>query len=417
VTPFLKSVLITGDALVYSRPTASANRAMDIAHGFRANGYSPTFFDMRAEGRVSTFGGSPVVQPPPDTPRGSSAHVLNALMNHIANRPYDVVFLLRSSVDLVQTLSAMPRRFVVVYDLVEDPLGVLMNLPWRPYSPSFWRELTASIRETLAWYRGGWTGPDVVTVISANLGKLALRVVPEAATAYLPILSSPRSSPVAMEARTAINRCAISCCGSVSFAKDGISTLLKAMTMLKARRLPVHLDMFGHGLRSEQLRLEIALKMRRLGDTVKWWGFVAPEQLQAHLASAGALVLCKSDSRQNRFNFATRLVDYLSVARPCIISRVGETAAYFRNGDNALVFEAGDCRTLAGHIEWLVYHPQEADEIGRRGHRLLSEVFDAKQRIAALLPILRERGRTRTDNSPESDWIRPELIARTDGLR
>jgi len=400
----VKTVLITGAALSYSRPTASTNRALSIAHGFRANGYLPTFFDLRSEGRVSTFGGVPVVQPLGDAPRRIAALAVDALMAHIATRRYDVVFLLSSPAGVIRALSARCRSFVLVYDLVEDPLGSLINLPWRPYSPSFWRALVASLRDTWAWYRGGWPGPDVVTVISANLGTIARRVVPRRATAYLPILSSP-GTPAPADARVPVDRHAIAYCGSISFAKDGISTLLDAMALLEARRTPVRLDMFGHGLRSERVRLEVTLKARRLCDAVHWRGFVAPDELQTHLAGSAALVLCKSDCRQNRFNFSTRLIDYLSAGRPCIVTRVGETATYFRHGDNALVFEAGDYRTLARHIEWVVQHPRQADDIGQRGHRLLTEAFDAEQRIAVVLLLLEERPRA----APRVD---PRLAAR-----
>jgi glycosyltransferase involved in cell wall biosynthesis len=387
----VRSILIAGAALTFSRPTASTNRALSIAHGFAANGYAPAFFDLRGDRGVAIFGGIRVVEPRDEALRDVSGCSVSALTGHLAAHRYDVLFLLSSPAAVIQALTATRRSSVVVYDLVEDPLGSLFNLPWRPYSPSFWRQLAVGVRDTWAWYRGGWPGPDLVTVVSANLGRIARHVVSERATIYLPILSSASSRRAPADASSPLDRRTITHCGGLSSAKDGISTLLDAMALLRSRRVPIRLDMFGHGLRSERMRLEVALRSRRLRDVVTWRGFVAPDELERRLARSAALVLCKSDSRQNRFNFATRLIDYLSAARPCIVSRVGETDRFFRHGDNALLFEAGDHRTLAHHIEWVLHHPRESDEIGRRGHQLLEAAFDARRRIATMLAAIEER--------------------------
>jgi len=359
------------------------------------------------------FGGFPVVQPPDVARREAPSCDVGAVTTHIATHRYDVVFLLSSPAHVIRALAARRCGSVLVYDLVEDPLGSLINAPWRPYSPAFWRQLAVSVRDTWTWYRGGWPGPDLVTVISANLGRVARRVVPEPRTAYLPILSHRMSSRAC--GRSPVDRHTIAYCGGLSFAKDGISTLLDSMAVVRARHVPVGLEMFGHGLRSQQMRLEVGLRVRRLSSAVTWRGFVAPGELEVRLARSAALVLCKSDNRQNRFNFATRLIDYLSTARPCILSRVGETARYFRHGDNALLFEAGDHRTLARLIEWVVHNPQEADGIGRRGRRLLGDAFDAVRRIAAVLPLVEERVRVRSSvngNLVTRDFVGPQEVAR-----
>jgi glycosyltransferase involved in cell wall biosynthesis len=364
-----RSVLVTA---AYADGAASTNRALNIAEGFQANGYAPTLFSMRPHTGPRHLNGFECL--------GSGAQPIEDLKARADD--YDAVFLVGAQADTLLALEGVPRRYVLIHDVVEDPLGLLLNRPMRPYAPGYWTELRALLREVRLSYRRAWRVPDIITVISGALRDLVFRYSPGPPLVYLPIIGrdcEPASPSAADHGRD------ISHCGSMSFAKDDIWTLLRALRELRRRSIDVRLHFFGYALRSELFRLRLVTKLMRIDDAVVWHGLVEEAQLKQHLRDSAALVLTKGDNRQNRFNFSTRLIDYLGSRRPCILSRVGEPVRYFSHGKNALIFEPGDYRGLADAVQYVFADREAASEIGAAGCGLLQTEFNATHRIAELV--------------------------------
>lgn len=385
-------VLIVGESLSYPNGMASAERALQIAHGFKANGWTPVLAPLRKASlgncAASQIEGVDIVDM--FSPAQSSGFLrpsragFRLLYCEVKKNDYKMVFSLTTTTVMLFKLWFVCRLLgkQLVYDIVEDPLGKFLNRPPKVYSPYYWYETILFIIDGLLCYLIGWRFPSHLAVISHELEKMVKRLRISLHPSYLPILKKISN---ANHAANPVSGRDICYCGSLSFAKDGIKTMLEAVSILKKNGADVRLYLYGKGRKFDLLRMKWLIKRLNIADNVVIAGFVTKEELVNRLESSFALVLPKPDNLQNRYNFATKLIDYLESRRPCILSDVGEVKYFFRDRENALLFQSQDSNQLASALKWLMKNPEKADLIGLNGYATFVAEFDAERRIAELL--------------------------------
>ena len=112
-----------------------------------------------------------------------------------------------------------------------------------------------------------------------------------------------------------------------------------------------------------------------------------PDALVSHVeamcrvAGASCGVIPNRQSRLNRFALSSKLLEYVFLGVPVVVSRLETLAAHF-SSDEVTFFEPGDVESLAEAIAWVAEHPAEARE----------KVERARQRAQAYSwPASRER--------------------------
>jgi glycosyltransferase involved in cell wall biosynthesis len=86
------------------------------------------------------------------------------------------------------------------------------------------------------------------------------------------------------------------------------------------------------------------------------------------VAGASCGVIPNRQSRLNRFALSSKLLEYVALDIPVVVSRLETLAAHF-SSDEVTFFEPGDVESLAEAIAWVAERPAEAREKAERARR------------------------------------------------
>ena len=121
-------------------------------------------------------------------------------------------------------------------------------------------------------------------------------------------------------------------------------TLVEGLRIVRAKGVPARLCLIGRPIEGEGWR-NLQLMLRE-DDTIRphveITGWISEAELKRRMQSAAALVLLRSESRETRACFPTRLPEYLLTSQPVIISNVGDVGLYLTHGEHAWLLPPGD---------------------------------------------------------------------------
>ena len=112
-------------------------------------------------------------------------------------------------------------------------------------------------------------------------------------------------------------------------------------------------------------------------DKVKFLGYVDVPTLRKYQKKCFLTIINKYDTQQNKYCFSTKLAEYLSFSRPVITTTVGEANVYLKNGINAFIVPPHHPEMIAEKIVYAIGHPEEAEKIGKEGHKLIEKEFNS----------------------------------------
>lgn len=178
--------------------------------------------------------------------------------------------------------------------------------------------------------------------------------------------------------------------GSLLDHKDGVITIIKAF----ARILPNHPDqklVMTGDLNGSVSKHEILREINnlKLNGNVELPGYLPREKLNELTSSAAALLLAKPRNRQNKYNMATKVGEYLLTGRPVVLSDVDPVCTYLKHRESACITEPDEIR-MAEEIEFLLCNAGKADEIGKEGRQSVQKLFDYRIHAARINSFLNE---------------------------
>ena len=106
---------------------------------------------------------------------------------------------------------------------------------------------------------------------------------------------------------------------------------------------------------------------RRGISNVRFLPQVPLEETPPLLAASDALLVPLSKHETFRTFVPSKLIDFMAVGRPVILSAAGEAEDIVRRAGSGIVVAPEDPRALADGISWLRAHPDDARQMGERG--------------------------------------------------
>jgi glycosyltransferase involved in cell wall biosynthesis len=183
-------------------------------------------------------------------------------------------------------------------------------------------------------------------------------------------------------------------CGSARFVavgrlvpKKGLSHLIEAMALLKARGLRAELTIIGDGPERGALR---ALATRRgVAEHVRFAGALGHAQVLATMARSHALVAPSVRDRSGDVDGIPNVVlEAMACARPVVGSDLSGIPEVVEDGVTGLLVPAGDPEHLARALGLLSQDPALRQRLGRAARELIEARFDvhdsAQRQLAAL---------------------------------
>jgi glycosyltransferase involved in cell wall biosynthesis len=159
-------------------------------------------------------------------------------------------------------------------------------------------------------------------------------------------------------------------------SEKGCWTLIHAFEQLPG----VQLKIVGTGPMEQELREYL----RNKGiQNIEMLGFKAGAEKWEILRNALCLIL-PSEWYEN---FPVTALEGFMAAKPVVASRMGGLPYIVEEGKSGLLFEAGQAGELAQRIQYLVEHPTEAENMGRRGRLLVETKYGPEQGYNNLMEI------------------------------
>jgi glycosyltransferase involved in cell wall biosynthesis len=126
----------------------------------------------------------------------------------------------------------------------------------------------------------------------------------------------------------------------------------------------VHFAFVGEGPTKE---IVVSAARERGLENVSFHPQAPLEEIVPMLAGSDALLVPLSAHPTFEGFVPSKLIDYLAVGRPVLLSAAGEAVRLLERSGGGIAVPPEDSARLAEAIRWLAEHPSEAAEMGRRG--------------------------------------------------
>jgi glycosyltransferase involved in cell wall biosynthesis len=288
-----------------------------------------------------------------------------------------------------------PPDFLIVTALIPKVLGSRVVLDIHDLSPHMFDarfgrgRLAKPIERVLrAVERGACSVADrVVTVHDPYRDELAAHGVPSDKIAV--VMNAPLTESVELARTAAANgqhsgSFVVAYHGTVTHWY-GVDLMVEAIARLEDRIPNLRGLILGEG---DALPAAEALAHRAgVASRIEFPStLVSQAEAVRRVAGASCGVIPNRDSRLNRFALSSKLLEYVALDIPVVVSRLETLAAHF-GSDEVTFFDPGDVESLAEAIGWVAEHPAEAREKTERARRR-AEAYSWAASRARLLETL-----------------------------
>ena len=178
-------------------------------------------------------------------------------------------------------------------------------------------------------------------------------------------------------------------CGNGTNNKDGVDQLIKAFAIVHEKYPDYQLKIMGPSPQRGDSSGNIEL-VEQLGqqDSVIFTGQKSPEEVPQLLKNATILALDRPDSLQAQNGFPTKLGEYLLTGNPVCVTNVGDIPSFLKDGVSAIVAEHDNVEDFSSKLLWVIEHPREAAEIGKRGKKVALKHFNPMTEAQKMLKYM-----------------------------
>lgn len=218
---------------------------------------------------------------------------------------------------------------------------------------------------------------DGVTAISKVLGDRARATRPadSLTVVEVPILAD------LSEARTSLGErpdgdAYVLWCGNVDGYIESVTWLVRAFATGHQQYPGCRLVIVGGiSLQGAERILAVADQAGLRREQVELTGYVPRQRLLDLYVGASALLAPLEDDDRSRSRFPTKIGEYLASGRPVITAGVGEILRFFRDGQNAYIYDPAVPTSFAACVRHVLADPIEAARVGEAGRVTAEKAF------------------------------------------
>ena len=221
------------------------------------------------------------------------------------------------------------------------------------------------LEKTYKYYNG-------VVFISRNIQEYyALKVCK---SVVVPILSDCDQPLVCSKGLDTLN---IVFVGTLSYAKENLEELFEGFLLFSKEHTEARLHLYGLITDSNKQRLEEFVAKTNMAKIIMYHGVIPHEKVREVLSSAGALILPRTNNKQNYYGFSTKLSEYAVSGTPIILTNTGVVADYFKDKKNCLMCDGYDREAFRKKFEELAQMTlADKQEIAKNAYTVAKKYFD-----------------------------------------
>lgn len=160
-------------------------------------------------------------------------------------------------------------------------------------------------------------------------------------------------------------------------SKDGITDVFKAFALIHTQhKIPLHFYLTNKkGLKRVVNTVYEIIRENKLEKYVHFLDNPDNSILLKYQTSCYLTVINKINNEQNKYNFSTRIGEYLALGKPIITTEIGEVVNYLEDNKSCLYVTQNFPKSIADKIAYLLKNPDVADIIGKNGKKIAYEHF------------------------------------------
>jgi len=184
-------------------------------------------------------------------------------------------------------------------------------------------------------------------------------------------------------------------------AKEGILDVFRAFALVHEEHgIPLHFYLANRvGLSSVVRAVDELISEHKLSRFVHFLETPKDETLTVYQCGCDFTVINKTDTEQNRHNFATKIGEFLALGRPIITTGLGEVKYFLEDGVSCLYVDPGSPRQIAEKIALLINNSELCTSIGENGRRIAAERLAADSQAPELKRFLETTAARRNKRS------------------
>lgn len=219
--------------------------------------------------------------------------------------------------------------------------------------------------------------PDAYIAISSYLKQYLSQFINEKNIQVVPIIVDPNNQQFAFKQHN-MNKPFIFHSGALSDRKDGIVGVFEAFAIANKKLNGGLYFYLTDRIAPKNVKEEISkiIENNNLSEKVRFLGLVPQDTLAAYQKECSMLILNKPDTDQNKYNFSTKLGEYLALGKPVIFTPVGEMAFYLHDKQNAFEVPVNNSEKMAETILTIINNEPIVGVIAQNGKKLANSTFN-----------------------------------------
>lgn len=409
-----KLVLITGVAFDFKKTNASTNLAANIAKAYQSLGFETEIIPQNpsySEEEPSSGYFEEIKYTYPlkrknlflnkSRFKNSINYRVGIIVNSIITASQ--IWKKRKSISHVFSQTLRPSNLFIigiacrlsnvnfVYHMVEEPWTLQRysdNKSWR----LIWKTIE-SVPSCFFLYAISLRLPNYIACISDELANLLKMLYYRSnSIIYLPSVRFNENNEAAIDTSHILDNTSVPkiiYSGQISQTKESLSNVFDALKIVNAKSTKIEFHIYGGGHHDAITSLKSTILDREVSNFVFYHGFVDREELMQAQASSMLCLLLKRDIPFNRYNFPTKLLDYLYARKPILLSDLPLHKSLFKNKIDALLVNPESVTDIADTLLWALENRTEIGAFGERASSILYDKLDAKKNIDAILKNLK----------------------------
>jgi glycosyltransferase involved in cell wall biosynthesis len=122
-------------------------------------------------------------------------------------------------------------------------------------------------------------------------------------------------------------------------------------------------------------------------EYIPWMDF--PQIVSMMMDSRAGMIIPHNVMRYNT-NYPIKTFEYMAAAMPVIASKHGESARFIQEAQAGIAVDPINTKEVADAIRWVLDHPEEASEMGKRGRKLVLEKYNWEKESNTLIELYRK---------------------------
>lgn len=165
--------------------------------------------------------------------------------------------------------------------------------------------------------------------------------------------------------------------------RKGHDCLIRAMSVLKKAVPNVCLVIVGHDLSGYRGELQLLINDLDLKEQVRLVGF------QSDIAGVLAALDVFAFSTHSE-GFGQVVIEAMAAGKPVVVSNLAPLTEIVTHGETGLLVKPDDPQAFADAIVWLLNHPEEAQQIAKRGQETVYSYFSARRMAEQIVTLYNE---------------------------